>query len=258
MIEDRGLLGAVADEHPCPLVFATVSGAHLYGFPSHDSDFDLRGVHLMSRSDVRGLGDPSETVELSETREGREIDLVTHDAKKFFRLMLKRNGYVLEQLFSPIVVQTSTEHDELVELGRSCVTRRHVHHYLGFAKNQWDLFRKTSPARVKPLLYVYRVILTGIHLMRTGEVEANIVVLNDTAQPEYIPDLVERKVSGDEAQTLDDASLRFHEGEFMRLMALLERAGDTSTLPEEAAARAGLESLLIRLRLQHWRAADAD
>jgi predicted nucleotidyltransferase len=29
-----------------PLLFATVSGAHLYGFPSPDSDFDLRGLRL--------------------------------------------------------------------------------------------------------------------------------------------------------------------------------------------------------------------
>ena len=34
--------------HPYPLLFATISGAHLYGFPSADSDFDLRGVHLLS------------------------------------------------------------------------------------------------------------------------------------------------------------------------------------------------------------------
>ncbi len=33
------------DQHPYPLLFATISGAHLYGFPSADSDFDLRGVH---------------------------------------------------------------------------------------------------------------------------------------------------------------------------------------------------------------------
>ena len=33
--------------HPFTLVFATISGAHLYGFPSPDSDFDLRGVHLL-------------------------------------------------------------------------------------------------------------------------------------------------------------------------------------------------------------------
>jgi len=42
------------DAHPYPLVFATISGAHLYGFPSADSDFDLRGVHLLPREQVVG------------------------------------------------------------------------------------------------------------------------------------------------------------------------------------------------------------
>jgi len=32
---------------PYPLLFATISGAHLYGFPSPDSDFDLRGAHVL-------------------------------------------------------------------------------------------------------------------------------------------------------------------------------------------------------------------
>ena len=34
-------------QHPYPLLFATISGAHLYGFPSAYSDYDLRGVHLL-------------------------------------------------------------------------------------------------------------------------------------------------------------------------------------------------------------------
>jgi predicted nucleotidyltransferase len=42
-------------EHPYPLIFATVSGAHLYGFASPDSDWDLRGVHLLPADDVLGL-----------------------------------------------------------------------------------------------------------------------------------------------------------------------------------------------------------
>ena len=59
------------------------------------------------------------------------------------------------------------------------MTRHHSHHYLGFAETQWNLFEKERPRRVKPLLYVYRVLLTGIHLMRTGEVEANLLRLNE-------------------------------------------------------------------------------
>src|SRR5947199_4801080 len=85
-----------------PLIFATISGAHLYGFPSPDSDFDLRGVHLLPLKDVVGLKTGRETIEKQGIHDGLEIDLVTHDAKKFFSLMLKKNGYVLEQVFSPL------------------------------------------------------------------------------------------------------------------------------------------------------------
>jgi predicted nucleotidyltransferase len=42
-----------------------------------------------------------------------EIDLVTHDVRKFFRLLLRKKGYVLEQLYSPLVVQAMPEHEEL-------------------------------------------------------------------------------------------------------------------------------------------------
>ncbi|MGH3861389.1 DNA polymerase beta superfamily protein [Actinokineospora sp.] len=51
-----------AETHPP--VFATVSGAHLYGFPSADSDIDLRGVHLLAeprRPRVPGRADRGET-----------------------------------------------------------------------------------------------------------------------------------------------------------------------------------------------------
>ena len=46
------------------------------------------------------------------------------------------------------------------------------------------------------MLYVYRVLLTGIHLMRTGEVEANLVTLNEEFRLAYIADLVARKLAG--------------------------------------------------------------
>ena len=76
--------------------------------------------------------------------------------------------------------------------GAESVTRHHAHHYLGFAETQWKLFAKENPPRVKPLLYVYRVLLTGIHLMRAGEVQANLRTLNETARLPYIAELIER------------------------------------------------------------------
>jgi len=243
------ILQKQVDQHPYPLLFATISGAHLYGFPSPDSDYDLRGVHLLPLKEVIGLKTGQETIERSGLRDGLEIDLVTHDARKFFGLMLKKNGYVLEQLYSPLIVHTTPAHAELKEIGRDCITKHHAHHYLGFAETQWKLFAKESPPRVKPLLYVYRVLLTGIHLMQTGVVEANLVTLNETAKLPYVAELIQRKVAGAEKERLTGADLDFHRREYERLRGDLEAAYQASALPETPRGNEALNDLLVRIRM---------
>ncbi len=247
-MNDPRLLRQV-ETHPFPLLFATISGAHLYGFPSPDSDFDLRGAHVLPLEDVIGLREGQKTVERSGIHDGLEIDLVTHDVKKFIGLMLKKNGYVLEQLFSPLVVHTTPEHEELKAIAPACITRYHAHHYLGFVETQWKLFQKERPPHVKPLLYVYRVLLTGIHLMRTGVIEANLPKLNEEFRLSYIPELIERKTTGPEKGTLQQADLAFHQREFERLRAVLEEEMNVSQLPESPTGKEALHDLLVRLRL---------
>src|ERR1700722_7693021 len=239
------LLKKQVEQHPYPLIFATISGAPLYRFPSPDSDYDLRGVHLLPLTDVVGLKIGHETVEKSGIHDGLEIDLVTHDARKFFGLMLKKNGYVLEQVFSPLIVHSTPEHAELKEIAKDCITKHHAHHYLGFAETQWKLFEKENPPRVKPLLYVYRVLLTGIHLMPTGVIEANLVRLNETWNLAYLGDLIQRKVAGAEKERLTDADLGFHRQEFERLRHKLAEAYAASSLPEAPHGSAELHDLLV-------------
>ena len=60
MTIDPRLQNIVAAQ-PYPLLFATISGAHLYGFPSPDSDFDLRGMHLLPLKQIVSLDDGEET-----------------------------------------------------------------------------------------------------------------------------------------------------------------------------------------------------
>jgi predicted nucleotidyltransferase len=118
---DYELFRAEVARHPYPLLFATVSGAHLYGFPSPDSDYDLRGAHILPATEAVGLLPKRETVEFSGLRSGVEMDLVTHDVLKFFTMLLKRNGYVLEQLYSPLIVHTKPA-TGLIKLPLECIT----------------------------------------------------------------------------------------------------------------------------------------
>jgi predicted nucleotidyltransferase len=244
---------AELDAHPHPLLFVTVSGAHLYGFASPDSDWDLRGVHVLPLEQVVRLEIGRETVEVSTVREGVEVDLVTHDVRKFFGLLLTRNGYVLEQLCSPLVVRTSPAHAAALALVPGLVTRHHGHHYLGFSRTQWRLVTKESPPRVKPLLYVYRALLTGLHLVRTGEVVADLPRLAAAAGLGSVPELIARKREGPERATLAGADLALHEAEVRRLEAALEEAMATSPLPDapRPEARRALDDLLVKVRLAH-------
>jgi predicted nucleotidyltransferase len=236
--------------HPYPFLFVTISGAHLYGFPSPDSDYDLRSVHILPTSEVVGLDFGPDTIENSTIYDGLEIDLVSHDVKKFFLLLPKKNGYVLEQLHSPLIVRTSPEHKELKSIAHGCVTRHHSYHYLHFASGQWRLLEKKPT--VKALLYAYRVLLTGIHLMQSGEVEANLIHLhahfNQSLQLPYIPDLINRKTTAREKSPLPESEFTFHQKEFTRLYSVLEQAAQSTTLPDRPTTRPQLHDLLLRLR----------
>ena len=241
-------LQEITASQPYELLFTTVSGAHLYGFASVDSDYDLRGCHLLPISEVVGLDPPTETIEVSKIIKDLELDLVTHDVKKFFILLLKKNGYVLEQLYSPLIVHSTCEHQELKEIALNCITRYHSYHYLGFARTQWRLFAQETPPRVKPLLYVYRVLLTGIYLMQTGQIEANLNHLNQEFNLSYLPDLIAQKVLGAEKATVQNIDWEFHQQEYDRLMEKLATAAENSHLPDNPSAKEALNDLLVRLR----------
>ncbi|MGW1170447.1 nucleotidyltransferase domain-containing protein [Streptomyces sp. NPDC002550] len=247
MIDDLDIdLKPVVAEQPDPLLFATVSGAHLYGFPSQDSDVDLRGVHLLPAADLVGLREPEETRSRAWVRYGVELDLVTHDLRKFVRLMLRRNGYVLEQLLSPLVVHTGDAHRELAALAPGVLTGHHAHHYRGFAVTQWRLFEKTG--ELKPLLYTFRVLLTGIHLMRSGEVQAHLpTLLEQLDAPGYLPELMAAKAEREHASaTVPQARV---EADVERLHAELDEAQSTSSLPDAPTAYDALHDFVVRARL---------
>jgi predicted nucleotidyltransferase len=170
-------------------------------------------------------------------------------------LLLKRNGCVLEQLLSPMVVAATPSFEELRTLAPGCITRFHAHHYLGFAATQRSLWEKESPRRLKPLLYVYRVLLTGIHLMRTGEVEANLgVLLGDRPDLAGIDELILRKRAGSEGLTIADTEADAHAARHDRLVAELGEARDASALPERPSTRRAIDDLIIRARLDGLRA----
>lgn len=228
------------------LKFVTVSGAHLYGFPSPDSDIDLRGCHQLPLRDVVGLDLPNQTIEVDGDYEGVEVDLVSHDVGKYLGLLVKNNGYILEQVFSPLIVCGNAFLDELRPLAQRCVTRHHYHHYRGFYATQRKLIDKQAEKTAKAVLYAYRVLLTGIHLLDTGEVEANLRNLNERFALPFIDDLIASKIA--EYITPEDLDWDFHAKQLDEIEQQLDESFERSNLPADRDRQA-VNDFLVRLRL---------
>ena len=227
-------------------LFVTVSGAHIYGFNSPDSDVDLRGCHQLPLEAIVGLKSPVETIDRESIEDGVEVDIVSHDVGKYFRLLIKNNGYVLEQIFSPLVISGESFLEELRPIAGKCITRFHYHHYRGFFNTKLKMLDNEPQKKAKSLLYAYRVLLTGIHLMNHGRVETDIRKLYAGHGLDFIPDLIAQKV--EEKIALPNLDWDFHRQQLIDLEAKMEAAFEASSLPEHRDEQA-VNDFLLRLRM---------
>lgn len=241
-------LTSVVAAGPTPL-FATVSGSHLYGFSSPDSDVDLRGAFVQPLVDRVRLHPPADTLTVHRVTDGVELDWVAHDVHKFALLATKRNGYVLEQLYSPLVVAGGDWLDELREIGRGCVVRYLYYHYRGFARTRRGDLDKPD-ATVKDLLYLYRVLLTGVHVLRTGEIQAHLPTLLADHPVDGVEDLMDRKRAGTERAALGEGEWDAHRPAAGRLDEALAAAFEDSRLPERPTTKPALSDYVVRACLE--------
>lgn len=87
--------------------------------------------------------------------------------------------------------------------------------------------------------------MTGIHLLRTGEVEANLLRLNEHFGFGFLDKLVAQKTA---EQAPADLDWEFHAARLADLEAQFDRAFEESELPEDRD-RAAVNELLVQLRL---------
>ncbi len=246
----RELLLELVAEVPRP-VFATISGAHLYGFESPDSDVDLRGAFVAPEATRLGVSAPEETVSLMSDESGVELDWVAHDITKCLRLIARGSGEVMEQVLSPIVLETSPWHPELQDLTQACLTRSLYRHYAGFFHSRRQLLEGPAPT-VKVLLYAYRAVLTGVHVLRTGELIAHLPTLLEAYPQAGVPELIQRKRTGAEKGVLDNGEAASHTAALDRLEAALSEAAAQSALPPPITSTTPtyrrINDYLIRIR----------
>jgi len=236
--------------HPPPgeILACGITGAHLYGFPSPDSDLDLKGVHLAPTAAFLGLGRPPESFDRLLAFAGVECDYTSHEAGKALGLLLRGNGNLLERLCSPLQLYPTEAAAQLAALARGAASRRFARHYRGFFRRTCLAHRNETVPCVKTMLYAYRVALTGVHLLRTGELVADLGAL----APQYgfsgALGLMDRKRAGAEKIALAAEEDAEHRSRWPALEKVLLEAEQASPLPEEPSNRDACEAWLVALR----------
>lgn len=229
-------------------VVCSVVGSHSYGFPSLDSDFDLKAIHLAPAEAMLGLDDPPATFDFLQTVDGLEIDFTSHEARPALTRLLAGDGNALERILSPYLLAPAADDARLAELrtlARANFSRRFHRHYQGFLRGMERQYERDGRRRIKPLLYMFRVALTGVHLLEAGELVADLRQLLSLYPQPGVEELL-RKKTEKELGTIDDDApyLALIPG----LHARLAQAKESSSLPEEPPARDALDAWLRRWR----------
>ena len=228
-------------------VVISLSGAHAYGFPSPDSDLDLKAVHLAPTRELLGFAPPSTGAERLEVIEGIEIDYSSNELAGVLQGVLRGNGNCLERFLSRFQLSTGPGFEMLVPHVKRAVSKRLARSYRGFAHAQRTAWEEGGKTSAKKLLYVLRTALTGTHAMKTGEIETDLTVL----APEYgLTDalvLIDEKKRGEKSELPLALSTEWS-SRLTSLFTLLEKAEAESHLPADPPNAAELEAALVALR----------
>lgn len=233
-------------------IVVALSGAHAYGFPSPDSDMDLKAIHIAKVQSLLGLSESPSTSDRAEVIDGVEIDYTSNELAAALRGLLKGNGNYLERVLGKHQLLTDPVLQELAPLAQASLSKRYYAHYRGFARQQAAELSKSPAPTAKNVLYVLRTTLTGTRLLRTAVLHVD---LNDNLD-EYgyadARDLVLLKRAG-ERTILDAPALRHWQTRIQSAFDQLLDAFDHSALPEEPPNAAALEAWLIDVRLRELR-----
>lgn len=226
-------------------VVVYLSGAHAYGFPSPDSDLDLKAIHVADTASLLGFELPPPTVDRSEILEGVEIDYTSNELAHVLSGILGGNGNFIERVLGKTTPRSSELQVELRPIVRRSLSRQVHRHYRGFAQNQLRALEREPTA--KKLLYVLRTTATGIHLLETTELETDLTCIMHRYGLADAAELVERKRAG-ERVSLDPVVLEAWRPRVAELFVRLDAARERSHLPETSPNEAEVRAWLLAVR----------
>jgi len=139
------------------VIHAVESGSRAWGFPSPDSDYDVRFIYVRPKEYYLQLEKKRDVIEwqLDET-----LDINGWDLQKALRLLHSSNPTLFEWNNSPIIYKTTHEWAKVqAEINSYFSAKSGLYHYLNTAKSNFREYLKSEMVKLKKYFYVLRPLL---------------------------------------------------------------------------------------------------
>ena len=179
------LKNKVSNEYHGKIINLMISGSHLFGFESPDSDTDYRGCFQVVTNKMLTTRNVKDNIQFKTLKEGvgmdeihdRDVydkDAVLDELGKEVGLLLAGNCNHFEHLYASQLLN-SQEHMELKSIFREQMNLNGLYQsYRGMAHQNYKKFILGGKHTVKKYLYVLRGLMAGTYVLETGKIEPNI------------------------------------------------------------------------------------
>ena len=153
------LLKEIEESRNIKILYACETGSRAWGFPSPDSDFDVRFIYMHNRDWYLSLADKKDTIELPIKD---DLDITGWDLKKCLSLLKKSNAALIERLQSPIEYFADRDFkNDFQKLIASYYSPTAVfYHHYKLAKKFWEDIKDSNEIKLKGYFYLVRSLLS--------------------------------------------------------------------------------------------------
>jgi uncharacterized protein len=156
----RSELQQLASREQIKILYACESGSRAWGFPSPDSDYDVRFIYLRPLAWYLSIDDRPDTIDLPINS---LLDINGWDLHKALKLFKGSNSVIYEWLQSPIIYQDNHHLvTELLKLATHYYSgRAGIYHYLNMTTSCYREHLQLDPVKLKKYFYALRPILAA-------------------------------------------------------------------------------------------------
>ena len=152
----KSYLSALEQEKDISILLACETGSRAWGFPSPDSDYDVRLIYKHQTEWYLSITEAKDTIELM--LDNNEVDISGWDLRKSLRLLWKSNPPLLERIQSPIIYRQNPNFiSGIRELSRNTYSKiATMHHYLSIAIKSYEQITAEPEYKLKSFFYGLR------------------------------------------------------------------------------------------------------